>query len=210
MRASLLGLGAAALAPISPLSPLSSRPARAALECSDDPYSGVRACTAGIRSELIQSTAANTVQYASQWCWAACIESIFRYYGHPLSQADIVRQVYGGVVDMPASGHQLLRILNGTWVDATGRAFSVSADAYSVTVETAAQDLAADMPLLLGTQAHAVVLTALSYNLRATPYGVQSEILDAIVRDPWPGQGRRYLTAYEWYGIAFAARVRVT
>ncbi len=184
-------------------------PAEAALHCGDDQYNGVRTCTAGIRSSLIVSSAANTTQYSSQWCWAACVQGLFRFYGHSLSQETIVRQVYGGLVDMPVSGAQLLRILNGTWSDDRGVRFRVQADGMSATAETAAHDLANDMPLIIGTYSHAVVLTAMTYAFVPSPYGVQTQILDAVVRDPWPGRGRRSLSVGEWQSIVFAARVRV-
>jgi hypothetical protein len=52
----------------------------------------------------------------------------------------------------------------------------------------AAQDLAADMPLIVGTMGHAMVLTALTYNRDGYGSGV---VTGAIVRDPWPYPGLR-------------------
>jgi hypothetical protein len=71
---------------------------------------------------------------------------------------------------------------------------------------TAAQDLAADMPLIIGTMGHAMVLSRLDYLV--DQYG-RGEVKWATVRDPWPGRGRRVLSPQEWYNISFAARIRV-
>jgi hypothetical protein len=49
-------------------------------------------------------------------------------------------------------------------------------------------------------------LTALSYVVDPSGKGA---VTQAIVRDPWPGQGRRTLFAQEWYGTSFLARIRV-
>jgi hypothetical protein len=77
---------------------------------------------------------------------------------------------------------------------------------YSANPITAAQDLAQDMPLIIGTMGHAMVLTALSYVLDRSGNG---SVTAAIVRDPWPDRGRRVLSAQEWYRASFLARIRV-
>ena len=53
---------------------------------------------------------------------------------------------------------------------------------------TAAQDLAENHPLIIGTGGHAVVLTAVTYV--QDEWG-HSDVTSAIVRDPWPGRGRQ-------------------
>lgn len=52
-------------------------------------------------------------------------------------------------------------------------------------VVTAAHDLSADEPLIIGTMGHAVVLSGLIY----TSNGVQTIINSAQAYDPWPGRG---------------------
>lgn len=161
-------------------------------------------CDVGIRS--LDAQQAYRRQSMNQWCWAACISSLFNYYGHPVSQARIVQQAYGGIVNMPASPNLIFRTLNRRWVDDNGVPFAVVADIVSVNNVTAAGDLQANHPLIIGTMGHAVLLTALSYYPTTSgPY-----IISGIVRDPWPYQAsRRAITPAEWANISFAARVRV-
>jgi hypothetical protein len=131
---------------------------------------------------------------------------VFRYYGFQVPQEQIVQQTWGGIVNLPAYPAHILANLNRPWVDLSGRRFSVSGDAFSANPITAAQDLAQDMPLIIGTMGHAMVLTALTYFVDQSGNGAVTE---AIVRDPWPGRGRRVLVAQEWYGTNFLARIRV-
>jgi len=181
-----------------------SRKVYGALRCTPFAPNGVQQCESGIQSNMILSTA---LQQQSQWCWAACIEMVFRYYGFDVPQKRIVEETWGHAVNMPGSPAQIIGDLNRRWMDESGRGFSVAGDVYSVNAVTAAQDLAGDMPLIVGTMGHAVVLTSLVYLRNA--YG-GGQVTSAIVRDPWPGRGRRILTPQEWYGISFAARIRVS
>src|ERR1700751_4989722 len=51
----------------------------AALQCG--PYfNGIQTCDAGIDSTLDHVTALSYQQSQSEWCWAACISMIFKYY----------------------------------------------------------------------------------------------------------------------------------
>jgi len=181
------------------LSPL----ANAGLSCGSWVPPGVRGCVAGIESALIPITA---LQQKNQWCWAACIEMVFRYYGFRVSQKKIVEDTWGEAVNMPGYPNQILSDLNRGWTDRDNRDFSVSGDSYTASAMTAAQDLTADMPLIIGTMGHAMVLTRLDYLV--DQYG-RGEVKWATVRDPWPGRGRRVLSPQEWHNISFAARIRV-
>jgi hypothetical protein len=167
----------------------------------------IQACTAGLDSTLIGITA-NAVggQHQTQWCWAACIEMVFRYYGFIVPQAQIVAETWGEIVNLPGQHDQILADLNRTWTDQSGGRFSVIADTLSVNPITAAQDLAAGMPLIIGSMGHATVLTRVDYLVNS--FG-QGEIKQAVVRDPWPGKGKRFLTPEEWFNVSFAARIRV-
>jgi hypothetical protein len=82
----------------------------------------------------------------------------------------------------------------------------VQGDVFSANAITAAQDLSANMPLIVGAMGHAMVLTALTY--WRDVYG-RGQVVDAVVRDPWPGRGRRSLTPQEWYSVNFLIRIRV-
>jgi hypothetical protein len=166
------------------------------------PY--VSRCQVGILSSIIHVTA---LQQASEWCWAACIEMVFSYYGHKVPQARIVRETWGAVVNMPGQPEQILADLNRDWKDEKGKKFTVQGDALSANAATAVEDLRQDRPLILGTLGHAVVLTALTSDVNQATGAWQ--VIAATVRDPWPGRGRRILTPQEWYNINFAARISV-
>lgn len=186
------------------LLPLTSH---ALLSCGPFVPPGVQQCEAGIDSSIAHVAAAAVGgQHLSQWCWAACIEMVFTYYGHTVPQERIVRETWGRIVNLPGQPGQILENLNRDWTDEDGNDFSVSGDAYSANPITAAQDLSQDMPLIIGTMGHAVVLTSLVYVRDGFGRG---NVNAAIVRDPWPGRGRRVLTPQEWFNIKFAARIRV-
>lgn len=132
---------------------------------------------------------------------------VFTYYGFQISQEQIVQETWGDIVNLPGQPGDILRDLNRSWTDRNGQDFAVEGDAYSANAMTAAQDLASDMPLIVGTMGHAMVLTKLDYIV--DQYG-NGDVKLATVRDPWPGNGMRALSPTEWYNIKFAARIRVT
>ncbi len=179
----------------------------ARLACGPFVPPGVQQCEAGINSSVAH-VAASAVggQHLSQWCWAACIEMVFRYYGFQVDQTQIVQQTWGQIVNLPGQPRQILANLNRPWIDSYGRQFSVSGDAFTANPITAAQDLSQDMPLIIGTMGHAMVLTSLTYIRDQFGNG---NVTTAVVRDPWPGRGRRILSPQEWYGTNFLARIRV-
>jgi hypothetical protein len=132
---------------------------------------------------------------------------LFRYYGFDLPQEEIVRETWGEIINLPAEADQILASLNRPWRDRQGQAFRVTGDTDSASPDTAVADLADNMPLLIGTRGHAMVLTSLTY-----VQGLDDdllEVIEAVVRDPWPGRGRRVLSAEEWYAVDLLARIRV-
>jgi hypothetical protein len=164
----------------------------------------IQNCTAGIPSGVLQFVAAR--QQSSQWCWAACIQMMFRVYGYDLPQALLVQQTWGGIVNMPANPTQILNALNRIYVDRSGRRFRASGDAFTVNISTAINDLSNRSPLIVGALGHATVLTALSYTHSNKG---EFQITNATVRDPWPqSPSRRTLSPQEWFNINFAARIR--
>lgn len=170
------------------------------------PAPGIQLCEAGIQSAILDVTASDR-QQASEWCWAASISAVFHYYGHPVSQARIVREAFGKIVNMPGSPQAILASLNRVWVDDNGQSFRATGDSRSANIVTAAQDLANDMPLIIGSRGHAMVLTDLVY---VRDQNGRGEPRSATVRDPWPYNARkRLLTPQEWYGTQFLARIRV-
>ncbi len=186
----------------------SSGRARAELRCGPFVPPGVQQCESGIDSSLAHVAAAAVGgQHLNQWCWAACLEMVFAYYGHEVPQERIVEETWGRIVNLPGQPAQILRNLNRDWTDESGDSFRVSGDVYSANPITASQDLAEDKPLIIGTMGHAMVLTSLVYVRDA--YG-RGNVNAAIVRDPWPGRGRRTLSAQEWFNTNFLARIRVS
>ena len=164
----------------------------------------VQNCDVGIPSHLMHYVAA--MQEQDQWCWAACIQMMFRVYGYDLPQHQLVQQTWGSIVNMPAYPEQIMAALNRGYVDTRGRPFWAYGDAFTVSIATAIQDLANRSPLIVGALGHATVLTALNYTQSNAG---ELQVNSAIVRDPWPtSPSRRELTPEEWYGISFAARVR--
>lgn len=186
--------------------------AMALLRCQDYPAQGMRQCEAGISSDVLHVAAAAVGgQHMTQWCWAACIEMIFRYYGYYVPQERIVHETWGQIYDLPADPNTILMNLNRPWTDNNGRTFWVTGDVYSANVISAAHDLAGNMPLIIGTMGHAMVLTSMLYYCAGwTGYNWSTcGINSAIVRDPWPGRGRRTLSPEEWVNTSFLARVRI-
>ena len=161
-------------------------------------------CSVGIPSGALSFVAAR--QQNTQWCWAACIQMMFRMYGYDLPQYVLVQETWGGIVNMPAYPNQILAALNRIYVDSSGRRFSATGDAFTVNISTAIQDLSNRSPLIVGALGHATVLTALNYTQSNAG---ELQVTSAIVRDPWPeSPSRRTLSPQEWYNINFAARIR--
>lgn len=173
------------------------------MDCAPPRPPGIERCTVGIRAFNFVSA----IQAQPQWCWAACISMVFGHFGHPVGQARIVSEAWGAPVNMPGTPFQILASLNRLWEDDAHNSFTAMGDVLSANPMTAAQDLSQGFPLIIGTGGHAVVLTALEYD--RDPMG-NGAVIGAMVRDPWPGRGRRPLTPMEWNNIAFAARIRIT
>lgn len=181
--------------------------ARAETSCQPG-WDGRQSCTSGVRSERLEATVAQVGgQRMSQWCWAASIAMVFRHYGYEVSQQRIVADTFGQLVDAPGSMEHILRALSREWTDDRGRRFRVTADVWSASTETAIADLDQDRPLIVGTFGHAMVLTALTYS--ASEWG-GAEVTGAVVRDPWPGRGRRALSGQEWFGADLLVRINVS
>lgn len=200
-RQFLHGTGVAVLAG----SLLTPAKALALLNCRNSGY-GYDQCEAGIDTGVLNRTVeAVGGQHWDQWCWAACIEMVFRYYGYVVPQERIVQETWGSIVNMPGYPEHILGNLNRSWIDDNGRRFRSQGDSNSATAAVAAQDLAQDRPLIVGTMGHAMLLTAMLYTT-----GYQGQIISAVVRDPEPGVGRRLMTPQELMNVFFLARVWVT
>lgn len=164
------------------------------LSCSPIDQWGLSTCTTGIPSNEIPEVRS---QQQSQWCWAACLEMVFGYYGIRVTQEQIVVETFGQYVDAPATKPIILQNLNRRW-RYPGGTFVVRSDFRTVSPQEAAWELSAKRPMIVGTLGHAMVLTAMTYR-RSLNGGGQP--VDVVVRDPFPGQGRRSLSIQELFGI---------
>jgi hypothetical protein len=205
-------LGGAGIALGAPAVWLSTRPAQSAMRCTPFDGRGIQFCEVGLDQNLGAVTAQ---QEHSQWCWAACISAIFHYHGHPVDQARIVSATYGQLVNMPAHGRQIAAATSRPWLDDGGQQFVSQCEVlwdsgeFVARPDAAAQaagELAQGAPLIIGAAGHAMVLTAMTYERNQTGAGQPTQ---AIVRDPWPGRGRRALLPQEWAQTVFLAKVHV-
>jgi hypothetical protein len=138
---------------------------------------------------------------------------LYAYYGHPVAQARIVSDVYGGPENIPAgTGYTIAGELNRCWVDDAGGEFAseltgvYDADwgVNALTNQEIVAELAAGHPLIIGARTHAMVLTAVQY--QETPYG--PNIIGAGVFDPWPGVGARALYPDELVAVENGGSLR--
>lgn len=179
----MLGLAAAT-------TPL-ARHAQAEGFCHRDVLSN-RACQAGLRSHLVEQSAA--AQEASEWCWAACISMVFDYFGRPVSQARIVQETFGAPLNLPARPADILAQINRPWEDDGGLRFFAEGGLLPVQPRAIATSLAQDKPLIVGSLGHAMVL--IEYRWWEDAFG-QHRPRAAVVRDPAQGGRERILTREE-------------
>jgi len=127
----------------------------------------------------IPTSRMNTVYAAqrnTQWCWAAAIEMILRYYGIEISQEAIVYRAYGldwrgQPPNREATYEAMAKNLNDWGIDFKGQFFVVRASFHwgPPPLETLMRELSAQRPVLLSyisrtfprLAGHAVVATAL-------------------------------------------------
>jgi hypothetical protein len=130
---------------------------------------------------------------------------VFAAHGHRVPQERFVADTFGDIADMPGQPHEILAALNRSYVDDDGVPFVGLGDTFTVSLETAAFDLENRRPLIVGALGHATVLTGLSW---VVDNAGGFRVIEAVVRDPWPGNlSRRRLSPQEWANISFAARV---
>ncbi|HEY4219916.1 MAG TPA: papain-like cysteine protease family protein [Myxococcota bacterium] len=161
---------------------------------------GTSGCVAGVRADDLVDVYAQ--QQQTQWCWVASIAMLFRYYHHDVAQKRIVADTYGSAVNLPAgNGAMLTNQINREWIDESGGRFRATATTYDTTAHvrtldaaTIVDELKNDHPLIWGAQGHAMLLTGVAF-VRSDNGDVV--ITGGVVRDPWPGRGKRNLTQQE-------------
>ncbi len=140
-------------------------------------------------------------QRNTQWCWAAAIEIILRYYGVAISQEAIVYRAYGldwrgQPPNREATYEAMAKNLNDWGIDFKGEMFIVRASFHWGAPPPAVllRELSAQRPVLLSyisrtfprLAGHAVVATAVQVEQphpQAPP-----RLLTVVVRDPWPSR----------------------
>lgn len=163
-----------------------------------------------------------TQQQCEEWCWAACISMIFDFYGHPMTQPDIVAATYGAVVCLPAgSSTTIERAFSRRYFDDRGVSFVSQVTAaydFSNGINTfdnllVVNDLSGNNPLLYCNTQHAMVVYAVDY----IPTPNEPNVLAVHVVDPWPlSQSTHVLSAAEIVPanlggeMTFLAAVRLT
>lgn len=181
--------------------------ASAVQRCAEDIDKRVRRCTVGIDPRWATIVADSVDgQHMSNWCWAACVEMICRYYGYIVPQSEVVRQTWGSPANLPGTTQQIFALLNRPRIDAQGRGFRIEGTVSAANQMTMIADLGGEMPLIVGTMGHAMILAALMYEQDSSN---RVAVRRAYVLDPWPGRGMRVLEAKEWHGMHFAARIRL-
>ena len=160
----------------------------------------------------------------------------FDHQGRETAQEWAVRKIFGSETCRGANPQQIIRAINGEWLDQYGFTFRAGAEQLpdaSLAVRTsvprssatgAADDLAIGLfsndavkrliaeldkgyPLIIGALGHATVLTAANYIKWRDGF---MRLTELTVRDPWPDNpNRRTLTANEVQGAFFVARVWV-
>jgi Papain-like cysteine protease AvrRpt2 len=148
-------------------------------------------------------------QIWSEWCWAASLSMIFGAHGYDVPQAQIVKETWGHIVDLPGSPAQVIKDLNKTWTDVNGKQFLPSIpknrSMTGVTPDDIEDDLLAGHPLMIGTPSHAMVVVSMTYN----NFLLGKSLVSIIVADPANGNVRP-LYPDEAMRVNFMARVATT
>jgi Papain-like cysteine protease AvrRpt2 len=198
--------------------------AHAAEQCLKDDNGTGETCSAGVVIGNVQTAR----QRCENWCWAACIETIFSLRGYKVNQEDVVKKVFRTEVCSRATVPQIIEGIGGVWSNKAGSSFRASAYALPDTLlsqgtkpakpsdlkflyNTGDREVIAELnqgnPLIVGALGHATVLTAIKYRRFM---GQPLWLTEITVRDPWPDNpNRRLLTADEFAGSFFVAKVVV-
>lgn len=127
-------------------------------------------------------------QQGSELCWAASISNVFGFYGHTISQANIVSKVFGSLVNAAAPNDKVIaQQLNRQWTDDDGNSFNVRLTAaydFDAGVNTINNTLIVDelkngRPLIICNRTHCMVLTRIDYT--------RTQVLGGSVFDPLLG-----------------------
>lgn len=139
-------------------------------------------------------------QRQQNWCWAACIQMVLNYHGLQIRQEQIVRRIFGYLVDMPATPSQIMEAISGWGPTVRGAQLSVKSQYGIYSPIDLINYLSGKWPLIVGLEnpdqqtAHAYVLTAIYY----TNGGRNLPVIDKVVlRDPYPSHPSRLVMDWE-------------
>jgi hypothetical protein len=170
-----------------------------------------RACAVGVPTAKFKLYIAR--QKKTNWCWAAAIQMILHLHGVKVSQAELVRLVYGSEGNYRATGWQIMKVLNVTATDVNGRPVRVVSQALAPNPGLVLADLKNGSPVLVGLNnpqfgGHAYVLTAAYFRMDAAN---RAYVTHVVLRDPWPTNPSRRLLPWAYFRqhLMFMARVRV-
>lgn len=149
-------------------------------------------------------------QEKSMYCWAACLQMIFRKSGIRVSQKELAQLTCGvdrfGVPhNCPASFYTITQHLNTCWCDEEIEfCLSTKMKFERPNVNELYKELKNDNPVLVAYSApgssigHAVLITAMGgYSLGGKIYATK-----IVVRDPWPDMANRLHQGYKVYNAA--------
>ena len=133
------------------------------------------------------------LQASLYWDWAACLEMCLNYAGLNVSQEQVMTLV-NGPVDNPLSTPQdLIFAINKNTPPAWGKPSKVFTTNAAIDADVLFDELSANRPLILGAatggaEGHALIVTAMSYNIKFDANGQQIGITpnNVTLRDPWP------------------------
>lgn len=152
-------------------------------------------------------------QRMQNWCWAACIQMVLNWHGLYVSQEDIVKRIFGVMIDRPAQPHEILSALSGWAPDTRGSYSAIQADPVYINPQTVLHDLEYRWPLIVGLTTpqgggHAYVMTAAYYYEDPAQGPV---IFRVVLRDPYPTNNSRIEMDMREFAArcTFATRVHV-
>jgi hypothetical protein len=153
-------------------------------------------------------------QRRQNWCWAASVQMMLNLAGLVVTQEQVVQRIYGGDLDSPANGPQIMAALSGWAFTRNGKPASLHPRPLASYREMV-EDLSLGWPLIVGLQnadgsGHAVVITAVTYGMG--PPGGDPDFRTVIIRDPWPFNPSRVEMSWSEFRSrgSFIIRNRVT
>lgn len=183
---------------------------------------GIRTCEVSLP---YQAGVAAT-QNCDSWCWAACIEMVFKTLGKGVAQEAAVKRLFNSYKCEGANVHQIVQTITGEWRDWRGVPFQASARmlpkagmaiaissgsdsnrppgyidkmwASSGGARELIRELENGRPLINLAAGHATVIVGASYQQNELFESGPIGLNKIIILDPWPESRRlRELTAQE-------------